>query len=238
MENSVFLRSKPLSYDASKSVLKSLSLEAREQIQTRIPSLRTINSLLPFHFDTVSIESDDLKINDRKWKFRPVWSQEQPDWLNLQTIPNICDVRMYSGGPYRFNKSPEEMYQQIFDSYLRKNTVIRGLLRVYEIPSFLKNRKDWTMKVVNLELRCRSMEDYECLVEMVDWKTVESVTIVVTTDEILEIFEKMEVMDKPPKIGSCDAQLVFSLDFEQFHKESFFILANRAGAYLASNSIL
>ncbi|EFO83973.1 hypothetical protein CRE_17472 [Caenorhabditis remanei] len=95
MENQEVLRSKPLSYEASKAVLKSLRLETRESINRRIPALRTINSRLPYILENVIIGDNTFKTNGREWIMRPIWVQSSENPLREVVDPENRNTKDY-----------------------------------------------------------------------------------------------------------------------------------------------
>ncbi|EFO96220.1 hypothetical protein CRE_14501 [Caenorhabditis remanei] len=206
MENQEVLRSKPLSYEASKAVLKSLSLEKREHINRRIPELRTINSRLPYVLVNVVITSATFETNGRRWYTKPAWVQSAENRL----VP-IRDEQTEDGGKseltilqdnsrkaarYRVNKSPEKILEQLFDEYIRDGTVVSGSLCLCGIPEFLKGTRfsDLKMKVKNLNLRTLPAEDYEHFIRFIDFDALENVKLV-SAENSLAILDKPEIQN-------------------------------------------
>lgn len=175
MENLSLTDNKPsLPDNASKAVLKSMSLETRIALINRIPSLLSTNSSIPYQFEKMTIGAGFLEINNRQWFICPVKGVENSD--NQADIQIICDKKR--GPTRRLEKSPDEAYQQLFDAYIKNGTIIKGSLKLSGVPQFLRENKepeDLKMIVKNLELSVRNTEDYECLVKLVDIETVEIV---------------------------------------------------------------
>ncbi|KAF1767902.1 hypothetical protein GCK72_007862 [Caenorhabditis remanei] len=228
MENQEVLRSKPLSYEASKAVLKSLRLETREAINRRIPELRNVNSRLPYVLENVVISDDFFETDGRRWIIRPVWVQSSENPLRQVVDPEKSEVAIYqdtqnSDNPlkkvvgqrrrtatirqnkprketyYSLNKSPEEIWYQLFDEYVKNGTVVRGSLRFSGIPEFMKrksqNEVDLKMKVTNLELDIYGTNDYDHFFRFIDLDVLENVKCVFGRNSLA-------ILDKP-EIKTC-----------------------------------
>ncbi|EFO83942.1 hypothetical protein CRE_17405 [Caenorhabditis remanei] len=134
---------KPLSYDASKAVLKSMNLETREAINKRIPSLRVIDSLFPYELEKVQMSTHRLNFNDREWFF-------------IEKDNDLCDLMMSSGtqeAPIRrLDMSADAAYRKLFDAYIRNGTRIRTLYHT-DIPEMLmeKDPKELRLKIKTCE---------------------------------------------------------------------------------------
>ncbi|EFO96246.1 hypothetical protein CRE_14500 [Caenorhabditis remanei] len=204
MENQEVLRSKPLSYEASKAVLKSLSLETREVIKRRIPALRTINSRLPYVLENVVIRSETFETNGRRWIIELAWAEGfyNPKGIIKMQDRHVADPRrnlvtVFQGdsrnkAQYSVNKSSEEVNEQLFDEYIRDGTVVSGSLCFCGIPEFLKGRReDLKMKVTNLELTTKKTEDYEPFVRFIDLDVLENVKLV-SAENSLAILDNTE----------------------------------------------
>ncbi|KAF1767842.1 hypothetical protein GCK72_007801 [Caenorhabditis remanei] len=203
MKNTVFSRNKPLSYDASKTVVKSLSLEIREQIHHRIPSLRAINSLFPFWLEKVKISNDTLVINNRKWTVgRRIQRENEMEPVIDETEVSIC-LGAQRAPARRLNQSPDDVFEQLFDAYIRNGTVVRGALTLVGIPAFLKkkNSDELKIKVTNLELPTQngSTEDYEQLRRFIDLKALRSVMMIENSAA-----NKISSMLEKPEIKTCE----------------------------------
>ncbi|EFO97678.1 hypothetical protein CRE_16008 [Caenorhabditis remanei] len=207
MENQEVLRSKPLSYEASKTVLKSLSLKTREAINRRIPALCTINFRLPYVLENVVITREIFETDGRRWYPTPaaVHSSEN----SLRQVMNarkseltILQEKLEKEPQYCVNKSCEEILEQLFDEYIRDGTVVRGSLCLWSIPEFLKrrreNERDLKMKVTTLELKTKEAEDYEHFIRFTDLDVMENVKIV-------GFGNALPLLDKPE--GIHDLQL-------------------------------
>lgn len=164
------LKSKPLSYDASKYVLKSLKLETREKVDRQIPSLHITNSLFPYELDRVSIGANGFLINNRQWVFQPVFGE------NHQLVPNQTNLMMFCGpkrGPVRLlNKSPEAAYKQLFESYIRDGTTVKDELCLTGFPEFLRE-KDLKIKAKLLEVETMDIQPYVDFVRFLDLEHLE-----------------------------------------------------------------
>ncbi|KAF1767951.1 hypothetical protein GCK72_007911 [Caenorhabditis remanei] len=197
MKNIVFSRNKPLSYDASKAVVKSLNLEIREQIHHRIPSLHTINCLFPFELEKVKISNDTLVINNRKWTVgRRIQRENEMEPVIDETEVSIS-LGEQRAPTRRLNQSPDDVFEQLFDAYIRNGTVVRGTLTLVGIPAFLKkkNSDELKIKVANLELPTQrgSTENYEQLRRFIDLKALRSVMIEhLAANNISSMLEKPE----------------------------------------------
>ncbi|KAF1767908.1 hypothetical protein GCK72_007868 [Caenorhabditis remanei] len=189
---------KPLSYDASKAVLKSMNLETREAINKRIPSLRVIDSLFPYELEKVLMSTDRLNFNDREWFF-------------IKRGNDHCDLMMSSGtqeAPIRrLDMSADAAYRKLFDAYIRNGTRIRTLYHT-DIPEMLmeKDPEELRLKVQNLELPAAFMgnhvADYEHLTRFIDLGTLKGVIYQMNSNN-RAILDKPEIWlasDKP--IGS------------------------------------
>lgn len=99
----------------------------------------------------------------------------------------------------RLNQSPDDVFEQLFDAYIRNGTVVRGALTLVGIPAFLKkkNSDELKIKVTNLELPTQngSTEDYEQLRRFIDLKALRSVMMIENSaaNKISSMLEKPEV---------------------------------------------
>ncbi|EFO84040.1 hypothetical protein CRE_17375 [Caenorhabditis remanei] len=150
MEGPIQQKNKPLSCDALKSVIKSMSFEKRLEIHTNLPSLRAVNSVLPYTIETVWIRPNSLQINRKEWTFRknselsnsdnddPNHTTSDDDDSNETTI-SIVDRDTYKRSPYfRVNKSFDEAFEKCFNVYL--NGSIIEYLSIDHVPKFLCER--------------------------------------------------------------------------------------------------
>ncbi|EFO83968.1 hypothetical protein CRE_17469 [Caenorhabditis remanei] len=190
MENQEVLRSKPLSYEASKAVLKSLSLETRETINRRIPALRTVNSRLPYVLENVRIGAKSFEINGREWVMRQALVRNADNPLEEVVDPRKSEVTIYRDnlnitGPYRVNKPREEIWYQLFDEYIRNGTVKKKR----------ESGEDLKIKVTNLELDKQAAVDYDHLIRFIDLNVLENV-------EFIAVENTMALLDKP-EIKTC-----------------------------------
>ncbi|KAF1767900.1 hypothetical protein GCK72_007859 [Caenorhabditis remanei] len=199
MENQEVLRSKPLSYEASKAVLKSLSLETRETINRQIPALRGVNSRLPYILENLIIENRGFETNGRRWVIELTWDQSNPLSHVVESrirVVTIYDYNSHKKAAYRVNKSDEEIWYQLFDEYIRNGTVVRGSLCFRGIPEFLKRRREneveLRMKVTNLGLDIHETEDYDHSVRFIDLDVLENVEVLVGKNT-LAILDKSDI---------------------------------------------
>ncbi|EFO84011.1 hypothetical protein CRE_17474 [Caenorhabditis remanei] len=178
MENQEVLRSKLLSYEALKAVLKSLSLETREATNRRIPALRTINSRLPYILENVFITADTFRTSGRRWYTESTMEQSSENPLRFLVDPRkivviINVVNSWEGAKYSVNKSREEILEQLYDEYIRNGTVVTGLLYLRKIHEFLKRRReneeDLKMKVKNLDWRLKQQRVMRILFASLIW---------------------------------------------------------------------
>ncbi|KAF1767901.1 hypothetical protein GCK72_007860 [Caenorhabditis remanei] len=210
MENQEVLRSKPLSYEASKAVLKSLKLETREAINRRIPALRTVNSRLPYVLENVRIGAKSFQTNGREWFMRPVWVQSSENLLRQVEDPEKWElILQFNEGKeicYRMNKSREEIWYHLFDEYVQSGTVVRGSLRFSGIPECMKgireNEKDLKMKVTNLELGIYGTKDFDQFIRFIDLDVLENV-------RIMSFRNSLTLLDNP-EIQNCKNLTIYS----------------------------
>ncbi|EFO83977.1 hypothetical protein CRE_17473 [Caenorhabditis remanei] len=234
MENQEVLRSKPLSYEASKAVLKSLKLETREAINRRIPALRTVNSRLPYILENVVISDDFFEIDGRRWIMRPVWVQISENPIRQVVDPEKSEVAIYtrnSDNPlnkvvgqrkrtatirqnkprkrtyYRVNKSREEIWYQLFDEYVKNGTVVRGSLRFSGIPECMKGIRE---NEKDLKMKVTNLE-----VDIYGTKDFDQFIRFIDLD-VLEnvkcVFgpNSLAILDKP-EIKTCKNLTIYSL---------------------------
>ncbi|EFO83949.1 hypothetical protein CRE_17406 [Caenorhabditis remanei] len=181
----------PLPDEATKAVFKLLSMEtslliSRIAIINRIPSLRSINSLLPYTFKNLKIGTTFMEINNIQWFFCPVKTPEDLGKVDIQII------RDKKRAPTRrVNKSA---YQQLFDAYVKEGTVVNGSLVLNGAPEFVSSQQDSKLKVQckNLELNIRSPKDYDLLVGLINMDTVDVLKFP-TTPNTVELLDKPEI---------------------------------------------
>ncbi|KAF1767907.1 hypothetical protein GCK72_007867 [Caenorhabditis remanei] len=173
----------PLPDEATKAVFKSLCMETRIAIINHIPSLRSINSLLPYTFKNLKIGTTFMEINNIQWFFCPVKTPEDSDKVDIQII------RDKKRAPMR--RVDKTAYQQLFDYYVKEGTVINGSLVLNGAPEFLNDPK---MKVYckNLELNIRSTKDYELLIGLIKMDTVDVLKFP-TTPNTVTLLDKPEI---------------------------------------------
>ncbi|EFO84047.1 hypothetical protein CRE_17409 [Caenorhabditis remanei] len=210
MENQEVLRSKPLSYEALKAVLKSLKLETREAVNRRIPALRTINSRLPYVLENVIIENRGFETNGRRWVIEQTRFQSNPLSHVVEPrmrVVTIYDFNSHKKAEYRLNKSFEEIWYQLFDEYIRDGTVVRGSLCIDGIPELAKRRengRDLKIKVTNLNMYTPNLEDYEQFIRIIDLDVLENVKCVFGRNSLA-------ILDKP-EIKTCKKLIVMVHD--------------------------
>ncbi|KAF1767903.1 hypothetical protein GCK72_007863 [Caenorhabditis remanei] len=224
MENQEILRSKPLSYEASKAVLKSLKLETRESINRRIPALRTVNSRLPYVLEDVVICDDFFEIDGRQWNMRPVWVQISENPIRQVVDPEKCKLELHQNlrkEYYSLNKSPEEIYEKLFHEYIRDGTVVRGSLYLIGIPEFMKgireNEKDLKMKVTNLEV-----DIYER-----DYHFFRFIDVVVLENVLIIAYENSLTLLDKPEIKTCQNLTVVAVFYVLPSVDQFLRLRNQ-----------
>ncbi|KAF1767956.1 hypothetical protein GCK72_007916 [Caenorhabditis remanei] len=140
MDNQHQPRCRPLSCNALKCVLKSMSVEKRQEIHTNLPSLHAVNSVLPYTITTVGIVPNALTINRKTWTFR----KKQVLWYDFddsnQTTISIVDLDSHKSSPdFYVNKSPDEAFEKCFNVYVKNNSNIRNF-EIWGLPEFLCER--------------------------------------------------------------------------------------------------
>ncbi|EFO84038.1 hypothetical protein CRE_17415 [Caenorhabditis remanei] len=182
---------KPLSYDSLKSVLKHMSLKKREVINRQISELRTVNSRLPYVLENVRIGENYFGTNGRSWVAESE-AVVDPEKSKVAIYQN----NSHKKAEYCVNKSPEEIWEQLFDEYIRDGTVVRGSFYFRGIPELVKrkreNGKDLKMKVKNLELNTFEKEGYDSFIQFIDLDVLENVTFVAVKNT-LAILSKPEI---------------------------------------------
>ncbi|EFO84002.1 hypothetical protein CRE_17371 [Caenorhabditis remanei] len=141
MDNLNQPRSRPLGYDALKSVLKSMSVEKRQEVHNHLPTLRSINSLLPYTIENAIIWEDELHINRTKWDFRknPEQSNSNDDDPNQTTILFLDLDSLKRCQEFRVNKTLDEAFEKCFNVYFKNGSSIQEL-DLCDIPKFLCER--------------------------------------------------------------------------------------------------
>ncbi|EFO83987.1 hypothetical protein CRE_17468 [Caenorhabditis remanei] len=210
MENQEVSESKPLSYEASKAVLKSLSLETREDINRQIPKLRTMNSRLPYILEDVVIADDTFQTNGRQWTITPALVRNSDNPLEEVVDPEKSEVviRQYNSHKseqYRVDKSQKEVYKQLFDEYIRNGTIVRGELFLRGIPEFMKekreNERELKIKVANLKLDKQAAADCDQFIRFIDLDVLENV-------KFIALENSLALLDKP-EIKTCKNLIVY-----------------------------
>ncbi|EFO84004.1 hypothetical protein CRE_17447 [Caenorhabditis remanei] len=114
----------PLSYPGLKCVLENLEAVKRQELLYHLPSLRTINSLLPYTIEFVRIMPNSIKINKKLWVFGPMTA-------------SIFDSDSGKRTPkFHVNKFPDEAIEKFFNVYLKNGSNIQDL-ELYNVPKFL-----------------------------------------------------------------------------------------------------
>ncbi|KAF1767928.1 hypothetical protein GCK72_007888 [Caenorhabditis remanei] len=117
----------PLSYPGLKCVLENLEAVKRQELLYHLPSIRTINSLLPYTIEFVRIMPNSIKINKKLWVFG----------LNHPMTATIFDSDSGKHTPIlRVNKSTDEAIEKFFNVYLKNGSNIQDL-ELYDVPKFL-----------------------------------------------------------------------------------------------------
>lgn len=158
MENTDSIKRKPLTYSSTRSILKNVSLQQREQIYWRIPSLIKTVSLFPMQLDSVKMaEAHHFEVNNREWNLGPVGEDEKSG----RDVEKRTAIRFKSHGPVQkhffihyINEDHETAFKKLVDEYLQNGTIIDNLL-VYSVPKCIKEKdsKHFILKVKELELQ-------------------------------------------------------------------------------------
>ncbi|CAO4368026.1 unnamed protein product [Caenorhabditis nigoni] len=156
--------------------LENLSLQKREQIHYLIPSLRKSNSLIPFSFDSVTIDNEFMRIDGREWNILNVYEQVEVEnegklSTDVLTIPNLSSIR-FRAENYSFIQTvpgnPPEVFQKLVDDYLRSGTRIR-YLEIYSFPRCLegKDPESYKLYVDELQLDRTDYDEFQKFVPFI-----------------------------------------------------------------------
>ncbi|EFO84052.1 hypothetical protein CRE_17427 [Caenorhabditis remanei] len=174
-------RSRPLSYDALKSVIKSMSVEKRHEISTYLPSLRTINSLLPNTIDNVKIMRQEMKINKIHWTF-----YEDRHWPN-QTAMWIVHRDTGKWSPYfHVNKSRDEAIEKCLNVYLKNGSNIK-FLDIDHVPQFLCEREDsdgLKLNISRLQTHNEIFDKFDSFIRFVNLDKLEHIFLALYGSEL------------------------------------------------------
>lgn len=215
MENPNPPRNQLLGYDAMKAVLKSMSVEKRQDVHAHIPQLRTANSLIPFKIDNVETGNNYIRINEKRWTFKKV-ETPQNEGADALEAKEAVDVKLSlliqedededeDDIPkeeiicrFQLEKSPEEAYDQLFDNYLKNGTVINkfvlnGGWRTIE----KKNSDNWKIGVSSLE---DQRGGYMCIYPFLDLAQLNSLEL---------CFGAMNLLNRPEIINCKKLQMRF-----------------------------
>ncbi|KAF1767957.1 hypothetical protein GCK72_007917 [Caenorhabditis remanei] len=190
-------RSRQLGYDALKSVLKWMSVEKRQDLHNHIPSLRAINSLLPYTIDDVRIWENELSINRTQWAFRKnsEESNSDDDDPNQSTV-SIKDLNSDKCSlDFRVNQSPDEAFEKCFNVYLKNGSTIQNL-DLLHVPKFLCEREDpdgFKLNISRLEANDWIVDKFDSFIRFVNLDNLDDISLSLCDEE----GEKFGMLGKP-----------------------------------------
>ncbi|EFO84049.1 hypothetical protein CRE_17376 [Caenorhabditis remanei] len=216
MEGPIPPRSKPLSCDALKSVIKSMSFEKRREIHINLPSLRTINSLLPYTVEFVEITPNySLQINGKLWIFHKKPEQSNPDDVDPnQTTISIVDLDTVKRSPeFHVNKSCDEAYEKLFNVYLKNGSTIQEL-HLRGVPKFLCEREDpdgLKLNISRIFMSIEIVDEFDSFIRFVNLDNLEYIHLLIVNEDN-EGGECFGMLEKPAIINckSLDLFLIAS----------------------------
>ncbi|EFO83997.1 hypothetical protein CRE_17426 [Caenorhabditis remanei] len=205
MERPISPRSKPLSYDALKSVIKSMSVEKRQELHNHLPSLRAVNSLLPYTIKDVRISETELKINRKKWFFdKNPETSNSPDDDSNQTTIWIVDRDTYKNSPvFHVNKSPDEAFENFFNVYFKNGSTIQCFI-LNHVPQFLCERDGsdgFKLSISRLETNNPIVDKFDSFIRFVNLDNLEYIHLSID-DRLNEHGEQFGMLEKPAIINS------------------------------------
>ena len=175
----------------------------RKAINRRIPALRTVNSQLPYVLENVFLGANFFETNGRRWTIRPSWVISSDNTLEHVLDREKCELIITQYNPQKqarqgVNKPCEEVYEKLFDEYIRDGTIVRGSLCFGGIPEFMKtrraNERDLKMRVTNLELERQAALDYDYFIRFIDLDVLENVKFIVSENSVA-LLDKPEVSE-------------------------------------------
>ncbi|KAF1767958.1 hypothetical protein GCK72_007918 [Caenorhabditis remanei] len=208
-------RSRPLGYDAIKSLLKSMSVEKRQELCRCIPELRTANAVVPYRIENLSLGDDYIAINRKLWGFKKVETSDGNEdsenkvivYFKIRRSRDRNRFQQPNQSPedrfrkpircHRLSKSPEDAYNQLFDTYLRNGTVVDKL----ELRSALewldkKNCGNWKIGVSSIEMACcaDTTTSYERISRFIDFEQLTNMEFHLSMLSV-KLLEKPEVIN-------------------------------------------
>lgn len=124
--NMDYTKQQPLSYVATKSVLKWMNFQKRQDIHCHIPSLRKTNELIPHRFERVWWEVNRIKLDDNIWDFSNGTDEETGEIIENKTKVEV-DRQYVRGKQSLLNISPVDAFNKLLNAYIRNGTEIRHL---------------------------------------------------------------------------------------------------------------
>ncbi|KAF1767953.1 hypothetical protein GCK72_007913 [Caenorhabditis remanei] len=200
MEVPIPARRKPLSYDALKSVIKSMSVEKRQELHTDFPSLRAVNSVLPYTIKEVRIMPNSLRINRKLWvinKNRERSNSDDED--SNETTISIVDLDTNKRTPYfTVNKFLDEAFEKCFNAYLKNGSTIQEF-DLYNFPNFLCERDGSVglkLNISKLRMEGEIVDKFDSFIRFVNLDNLEHIHLILD-DRLNEHGEWFGMLEKP-----------------------------------------
>ncbi|EFO83993.1 hypothetical protein CRE_17372 [Caenorhabditis remanei] len=219
MDNLNQPRRRPLGYDGLKSVLKSMSVEKRwsfrQEVHNHLPTLRSINSLLPYTIENAIIWEDELHINRTKWAFRknPEQSNPNDDDPNQTTISFFDHDSLKRCQEFRVNKTLDEAFEKCFNVYFKNGSNIQEL-DLSGVPKFLCDRDgsaDFKLNILSLSTLSTTVDSFDSFIRFVNLDRLDHISLVLDGSEH---GEELRMLEKPAIIN-CK-----NLDLEAYARRS------------------
>ncbi|KAF1767954.1 hypothetical protein GCK72_007914 [Caenorhabditis remanei] len=186
MEGPIPPRSKPLSYDALKSVIKSMSVEKRQELHHHLPSLRATNSVLPYIIEVVRIEPISINIDWKEWyiiEHPRIWYRDDDDSNDddsdngdsNQTTISIS-YSQKSTPDFHVKESVDEVFEKIFNVYLKNGSTIQ-YFDFCHVPKFLCERdgSDGLKLNISTLIMDNGFDNFDAFIRFVNLDTLENI---------------------------------------------------------------
>ncbi|KAF1767839.1 hypothetical protein GCK72_007798 [Caenorhabditis remanei] len=186
----------PLSYEATKCVIRYLNVKTRETMSSQVQSIRRINNIIPFHIETLTINESSFGINDTEWIFeeyeeRQVVLQNKTKMIVYWKNKRRCTIEI--------DLSPKILYEKMVKFYVRKQTVVRDNVFLLGTPRLLENAVTFRDKHIitqSVEILSMFSHTYETFRSFLSLEFVTKMQIMLT-DGSVETLDNPEVKNCP-----------------------------------------
>ncbi|EFO84022.1 hypothetical protein CRE_17377 [Caenorhabditis remanei] len=185
-----------------KKKLKEINFH-RQELHNHLPSLRTINSLLPYTIEKVRIESDELRINRKEWTFCKNPEQEDDEDSNERII-SIFNRDTHRRSPnFSVNKSSDEAFEKCFSVYLKNDSTIKDF-DLSGVPKFLYERDEsdgFKLNISKLRTNGVLVDVFDYFIRFVNLDNLEYIHLVLS-NKVFGQGDNFGILERP-EIVNC-----------------------------------